>query len=209
MENNASFSVTASVSTPNETDSRLNMILAAQAELKASRTPDGELYAAAAAAAIKDPVTTEGAFRWFGLAIGTFGPMAIFTKLISSGSAEPLFIVLAALANITTAAAGFLSGEHIGRLVTEIRRMPLPATVVMTPLLGMVWGIISGGLGGAFFWLFGAIPAAVAGGIFGAAAISIFTPLFAFASYTGVIERNRLVPLIIGTVFTLCAFILG
>ncbi len=81
--------------------------------------------------------------------------------------------------------------------------------ILALPFVGILWGILSGGAGGAVILLFGAIFGAILGGIVGSFALPVFTILHRLLKKGDQIERKHFLPLAFGITFIISAFMLG
>lgn len=192
---------------------RLNQLLAANAEIAKRRAifrSDREEFEASA---MKRPLTAEKAFAYLGLTLGSLGPFSIILSFIlQMNRFEPgqaLFVGLALLATVATAAIGYGTGKAVGRMIVSLRSRSWPTFIALSVLLGVAWGGISGGLGGIFLFVIGGLF----GSIIGAMSAGIVLPVFAIAhrllASGDLIETKHFLPVAFGSVLTLCAFILG
>lgn len=161
--------------------------------------------------AMRHPVTTEKALSYFGLAVGSIVPAAFLSWVIMNiGVGDlPILIPLSVFAVVGTALTGFGTGKWVGRIVRQIEDINVFAMFGLSVLTGMVWGMVSGALGGLFLFGVGSVFGASLGGIVGATALPIFTLLHRALKRGDVIEFSRLLPIIFGIVFTISAVFLG
>lgn len=150
-------------------------------------------------------------FSYFGLLLGIFPPAAFFLNLlwlydlISPNWLVFLFLVV----NIITAFAGYFSGRLISRIVREIETYPWWAMIFVSPLIGIIWGIMAGAAGGLIVYLVGAIPGAILGGLVGGAAMPLFLILRRLLKKGEFIEIKYFLPIAVGIALTISAFILA
>lgn len=161
------------------------------------------------AALMKNPLTTERAFSYFGLMLGTFPPAAIFSRLLFDARPEITLVALLVLVNLICAVAGYFSGKLVGKIVFESKNRSRTSMLLTIPLVGVLWGILTGGGGGILIFVvgafFGALVAAMVGGI----AFPIFTIFHRLLKKGEMIELKHFLPLAFGIVFAISAFILG
>lgn len=77
------------------------------------------------------------------------------------------------------------------------------------PFIGILWGIITGGTGGIFIFLIGAVAGAVIAAMVGGIAVPAFAIFHRLLKKGEMIERNQFLPLALGITFIISAFILG
>jgi MFS family permease len=162
---------------------------------------------------MKNPLSSEKTFAYFGLMLGTFPPLAFFLKFITDTGSFPReeywLIGVFLIVNLISAVVGFFSGKYIGRTVREMEKLSWTKMILTAPFVGLVWGIIAGGAGGAIIFLIGAIFGAMLGGIVGAAALPAFVGLHRLMKKGDLIEQKHFFPMSFGITFTICSFILG
>lgn len=166
-----------------------------------------------AAELIKNPLSTEKAFAHFGLLLGAFPPAAIFTKFFldagTVGNDQYWIVGILLVVNLISAVVGYFSGKLIGKTVREIEKFPWTAMLLISPLIGMLWGIVAGGAGGVVIFFVGAIFGALLGGAVGAAALPVFAIFHRLLKKGEVIDQRHFLPVAFGVTLTICAFILG
>ncbi len=164
------------------------------------------------ASLIKNPITTEKAFAQFGLMLGTFPPMTIFGIFISQSlnqSNEFWLIPYLGFINFVCALTGYFSGKLIGKIMSEIENWNWSLMLLILPFLGILWGMMTGGVGGFFIFVFGAIFGALIAAMIGSIALPILTIFHRWLKKGDLIERHQLLPIAFGITFSICAFILG
>ena len=162
---------------------------------------------------MENPISTSKAFAYFGLMLGIFSPAAIFTRfLMDSGNFRGedswIFGVLG-IVNLVTAITGYFSGKLIAGIVTKVENYSWWTMILLLPLIGMLWGIMSGGAGGIVILIFGAIFGAVFGALVGSITLPLFTLFHRILKKGELIEFKHFLPLSLGITFTICAFILS
>lgn len=158
------------------------------------------------------PLSSEKAYSYFGLLLGALAPLAFFIKFfIESGSPdfEVWVVALMFIVNFTTAVAGYFSGRLIGKIAFELEKLPWHWMALGLPFLGLLWGIIAGGAGGIFIFIFGAIFGAMLGGLVGSIALPIFTVFHRILKRGDKIDRKHFLPVAFGVSFFIFAYILG
>ncbi len=151
-------------------------------------------------------------FGYFGLLLGLFPPLILFTKWLSiSGlTRENLWLIGILFAvNSVTAFVGYFSGKLIANMVRQAETYPWWAMIFLSPFIGIIWGIITGGLGGAIFFIFGGIFGAAIGGMVGAAAMPLFLILHRWLKRDEYFQTKHFLPIAIGITISICSFILG
>jgi hypothetical protein len=161
---------------------------------------------------VKSPITTQNAFSYFGLMLGTFPPMALFGKFVANANfrGEEIWVIpFLVFVNAVCAGAGYFSGKLIGKLVAETEKWNWASMLLVSPLIGILWGIMAGGAGGIFIFLIGAIFGAIIAAMVGGVALPIFTAFHRWLKKGDVIGRDQFLPLALGITLIISAFILG
>lgn len=157
---------------------------------------------------MKNPLTTEKAFACFGFLLGLFPPAAIFLKMFHD-KVEPGIVILFVFVNLVCAAAGFSAGKLIGRMISTAENYSWNKMLPLLPLIGILWGILAGGIGGIFIFVIGAIFGAFIAAVVGSVAIPVFTIFHRLLKRGEMIELKHFLPLAFGLALTISAFILG
>lgn len=195
------------------TQKRLNALLKINAEIadeKALYATEREKFESEL---IKNPLSSEKVFSYFGLLLGTFPPAAIFIKFFAENgsfrSDEIWIFGVLAVVNLISAVVGFFSGKFIGKMVREVEKISWLTMLLLLPFIGMLWGIISGGAGGIIIFIFGAFFGAIFGAMVGSVALPIFTVFHRLLKKGDLMERNQFLPLAFGITFAICGYIFG
>jgi hypothetical protein len=159
------------------------------------------------------PVTSIRAYKLLGLLLGSFCPTAILGAILSNSSGVSIdnipIIGLFVMATAVTAAFGCWSGKFVAKSLAAFDKYSITARLLMIPLLGFVWGMASGAVGGAVLFLVGSIVGGAIGALVGMVGLSTFYFPHRLLRSGDVIERRQLFPLAFGITLTICAFILG
>jgi hypothetical protein len=158
---------------------------------------------------MKNPVHVKAAYAYFGLMLGTFPPAAMFFREISLGRDGVGLFLLLIFVNFVCALTGYFSGKLIGRIVSEMETCSWSLMLLSLPFIGIFWGIMTGGAGGVFIFLIGAIFGAIFAAMVGSVALPAFTIFHRLLKKGEMIERNQFLPLAFGITFIITAFILG
>ncbi|MGI8640955.1 MAG: hypothetical protein ACR2MG_13545 [Pyrinomonadaceae bacterium] len=195
------------------TQNRLDVLLAANAETAGEKVLFRSEREKTEAAMMRNPLSTEQTFAYFGLLLGTFSPAAMFTRfLIDSRGlrSEDLWILgIIAIVNVLSAVVGFFSGKLIGKIVNEVENYSWWTMLLLSPFIGVFWGILAGGAGGIIILIIGAFFGAILGGLVGSAALPAFTIFHRLLKKGDMIDRKHFLPLAFGITFIICGFILG
>ncbi|MGI8469224.1 MAG: hypothetical protein ACR2N3_12310 [Pyrinomonadaceae bacterium] len=186
----------------------LNALLAANAEIAREKTLFQNYGEQFEASLMKNPLTTEKAFAYFGLLLGIFPPASIFLKMFHK-NIEPGIVVLFVFVNLVCAVAGYFSGKLIGRMARAVENYSWNKMLLLLPLIGILWGIIAGGIGGIFIFVIGAIFGAFIAALVGSVAVPAFTIFHRLLKCGEMIERKHFLPLAFGITFIVSAFIFG
>ena len=192
---------------------RLDYLLAVNAETarqKAMFQSDKEKLEADL---MKNPLNSEKTYAYFGLLLGTFPPAAFFTKFaidsrIALGEEAWIFGVLF-IVNLISAVVGYFSGKLIAKSVREVEKYSWRSMFLVLPFIGMFWGMLSGGAGGAIVLIFGAFFGAILGALVGGIALPTFTVFHRLLKRGDAIELQHFLPLAFGITFAICSFIIG
>jgi hypothetical protein len=122
---------------------------------------------------------------------------------------ELWLFLLFGLVVLGSSVCGFFTGKLVGKVVAEIEKFSWPLMIAVLPFIGITWGILAGGAGGAFVFVFGAIFGAVIGGAVGGFALTVFTVIHRLLGVNGEFEGGRLPPIAIGVSALAAAIILG
>jgi hypothetical protein len=190
---------------------------------KAERDADREM--------LRRPVPMITAYRLMGLLLGLAPPAAIFWKLFHFGLLGPrmgdmesvaAFIFFLAMNGICAGIGYLMAGKICHWLVQPyftssvifeeykpVQHLSWLEFMFRLPLLAVVWGMITGALGGVLFVGIGAAIGpvfAVPVGVFG---LTTFGVLHRWLERDGLIETRQLLPLAFGITATITALILG
>ncbi len=149
---------------------------------------------------------------FFGAVLGFFGPLTLLIKLFMLEGSSPIAIVAAIFAAsviAVTAVTGYFSGKAVGRIVRRTEEVPLPLMIFVALMIGLYWGVFTGAVGGILILVYGAIWGGLVGGFAGALAVPPFILLHRYLRTGDHIERGKLIPIIVGIIGSLCAFVLG
>jgi hypothetical protein len=111
--------------------------------------------------------------------------------------------------NVTCSMMGWKMGGVLGSRIDDYERASWHRMWVCSAGAGAVWGLATGGVGGALFFgvgsLFGALIALPVGII----GFALFTQLHRLMAHGGMIDARHLWPLACGVVLTITALILS
>lgn len=165
---------------------------------------------------MQSPISTEKAYATLGLAIGTFPPPAIFTKIFAESmwhgrinEESIIFFFLFFVMNLVCAVTGYGMGRLLGNAAFSLERSSWTKMFLIFPLLALAWGIATGVAGGVVFFGIGALIAPFFAIPVSLLAFTLFAIFHRILEQGGMIERKHLLPLSFGISFTISAFILG
>lgn len=192
---------------------RLDALLTINAETAREKTLFASEKERIEADLMKNPVSVERSFAYFGLLLGTFPPAAFFIRLLSdtrSLRAEDAWILgVVAIVILISSIVGFFSGKLIGKIVREFEKTSWTKMLLILPFIGILWGILSGGAGGIIIFVVGAVFGAAVGAAVGSFALPLFTVFHRILKRGDQIERKHFLPLAFGVAFIVSAFMLG
>lgn len=163
---------------------------------------------------MRRPVSIERSYALFGLLLGALPSAAIFLKLFGSHSSILQILVsgwtlLFILSSIACGLAGRYIGSKLSYQAEVAERGSWNRMLLLSPLIGLLWGAGAGAFGGAPFFGIGAIFGAMYAIPVGLLAFMLFMPLHRLLSHGGMIEAQHLWPLACGVTLTITALILG
>jgi hypothetical protein len=159
------------------------------------------------------PVSIKRAYALFGLLLGTLPPAAIFYRLFGKilANESDLFwwFWLILTMNVVCALAGRFFASRLSGMADTIVRESWPKMLLLSPFVGLLWGVCTGALGGLIFFIIGAFFGAFCAMMVGIVAFAVFMPLHCRLAHDGMIEAAHLWPLACGVTMTITALILG
>lgn len=158
---------------------------------------------------MKNPLSLEKAFSYFGLILGAFPPAAMFIRFAIDGRLDGWVFGVMFIINLISAVVGFFSGKVVGKAIRAFEKLSWLPMILALPFLGLLWGMISGGAGGIIVFVFGAFFGAILGGLVGGFALPVFTIFHRLLKKGENIELKHFLPLAFGVTFIICGFILG
>lgn len=161
------------------------------------------------AEAMKNPLSLEKTFSYFGLILGTFPPVAMFIRFAIDGHLEGWIFGVMLIINLISSVVGFFSGKVIAKAIRYFENLNWTTMIFALPFLGLLWGIVSGGAGGIIVFVIGAFFGAIFGGIVGSIALPAFTILHRSLKKGEMIELKHFLPIAFGITSIICGFILG
>lgn len=162
---------------------------------------------------MKRPLSTEKAFSYFGILLGTLPPATFFTRFLLDTNGfrneEVWLIGVFAIVNLISSVVGYFSGKTISKIVRKLEKTSWTKMILALPFIGILWGILAGGAGGAVIFLIGAVFGAIIGAAVGSFALPVFTIFHRLLKKGEMIETKHFLPLAFGITFIICGFILG
>jgi hypothetical protein len=162
---------------------------------------------------MRRPLKISKAYRYFGLMLGAVPPATIVLRLLAT---EPIvrpgqfaFLLLIAFAGLVTGLVGYFSGKLTAKTVKRAEKFALPNRAALIAFVGMTWGIACGAAGGVFIFVIGAFPAALIGAVTGFLTLPIFATLLNFARRGDRVALTHFLPISLGIVLSIAAFIFG
>jgi hypothetical protein len=163
----------------------------------------------------KDPVSSNEAWCYFGWLLGVIAPAAIFLKLFSYGFTldhRPSAFGFAALflaMNAVCAVAGRSMANQLSQAAADFERGSWSIMLAFLPLMGLVWGAVTGFTGGLLFFGIGALGGILFAMPIGIIAFTLFAIFHRCMAENGFIERKHFLPISYGICVTIAAFICG
>ncbi len=194
-------------------ESRLSWLLAANAReayrRRLFRTPleEEEMLL------MHHPISTKRAYALLGLLLGALPPAMIFTKIFGYGleSAQrgAVMFILCLAMNAACAVTGYAIGSVVGGAMKSLEQWSWNKMLLALPLMGALWGAVSGTAGGLLFFGVGAIFGALCAIPVGMAAFALFAPFHRLLARGGMIDARHFWPLACGVSTMIAALILG
>ena len=151
-----------------------------------------------------------GSLRFFGIAIGTVPTAAILFRLfVLDSSPNPAVLLLAILATLVTGFVGYLTAGATSKALERVLSTSFLRSLLLVPIIGLAWGIISGAAGGLFLFVLGAIVGGVIGGMVAGTALPLFVGLYSLVAEEGKISLKRFLPIAAGLSGSAAALFLG
>jgi hypothetical protein len=162
---------------------------------------------------MKNPLSFEKAFSYFGLMLGSIPPATIFSLILfengKSGFNELGLVIFLLFVNVVTAIVGFFTGKIVGDIAQKLESKSWSLMILVLPFVGLLWGLISGAAGGVFIFIIGAVFGGMIGAMVGGLALPVFTILHRLLKQNNHIELKYFLPISLGLTFIISAFILG
>lgn len=191
---------------------RLEVLLAANAETYREKTMYRSHRERLEAEMMRTPLTSEQAFAYLGLLLGTFPPMTILLGILSSmGSTarnNPILIALFIGVNALSAFIGFQAGKVIAGMARSLESRSWTYMLLTSPLLGVFWGLMAGAGGGLVVFGIGAFLGAALGAAVGAVTLPAFMILHRTMKRGDLIDLKHFLPIAFGITYIVCALIL-
>jgi hypothetical protein len=194
---------------------RLNTLLAANAEIEREKTMFRTERERLEVELMKSPLATEKALAYFGAMLGLFPPFALFSRFIFehfknvNNSDDFWLIPLLLFVNFVCTVAGYFSGKMVGKIVVELEKHSWSAMLILMPVIGILWGIITGASGGIFIFVLGAVFGATIAAVVGSVALPAFTIFHRLLKKGDFIEEKHFFPIALGISCIITALILS
>ncbi len=164
---------------------------------------------------MRRPIGLQDAYGQFGLLMGIVPPAAIFGRIIfdiaraGNNSAVWFFVVILVLMNVICAFVGRAMGRGLARSAMKLERASWSAMLVTVPFVGLLWGAVTGFVGGLIFFGLGAIGGFLIAAPIGAIAFAIFAIFHRLLERGTMVDQRHFAPVAFGISLTIAAFILG
>ncbi|MBS1793779.1 MAG: hypothetical protein JSS81_07990 [Acidobacteria bacterium] len=188
---------------------RLNTLLAINAETAREKAAYHSAREKFEAGLMRNPLSIEETYSYFGLMLGAFPPAAMFIRAALEGRLAGWVVGVMLVVNLISSVVGYFSGKVIARNIRFLENTSWSLMILALPFLGLLWGILAGAAGGVVIFFVGAFFGGILGGLVGAAALPLFTVLHRLVKKGESIERKHFLPLAFGVTFMICGFILG
>ncbi|MDQ4122680.1 MAG: hypothetical protein M3209_14675 [Acidobacteriota bacterium] len=208
---NSGFAYTIFDLESGDENSRLDSLLAANAEIALQKQAFRIEKHETEAALMSSPVTAKEAYGYFGLLLGLLPPAAVFGKGAGYGLNDnmPVVFVFCLLINLTCAFVGKYIAEAFAHKFVNLERKSWTKMLLWSTFLGFCWAVITGAAGGAIFFGVGAIFGVICAVPVGIAAFPAFAAVHRLLERGTEIEWKHFLPLAFGISTAISAFILG
>ena len=158
---------------------------------------------------MRQPLTTEQAYRLFGTFLGLLPPFAYFERFLAERHGyEVVWAVLICVAmNVICGLVGRWFAGHLGRGVRDPAARSRLGFFFLVPAMALAWSVVTGGAGGALVLGVGAIFGAYVAAPVALVGFSAFAILHRLLSRGGMIEERHAWPLAFGIPLTIAAAI--
>ena len=192
---------------------RLDSLLKINAEIAREKSTFISEREKLEASLMKNPLSVEKTFAYFGLLLGAFPPAALFTRFFIDSrifQSEDVWILgVAAIVTLISTVVGYFSGKFIGNIVIEAEKLSWSKMLTTLPFVGIIWGMMAGGAGGIIIFGVGAFFGAMIGSLVGSVALPFFSIFHRLLKRGDKIESKHFLPLAFGIAFIISAFFLG
>src|SRR5687768_12528332 len=138
---------------------RLDVLLAINAETARQKAMFRTEREKLEGALMENPISSIRAFPYFGLMLGIFPPAAIFARFFMESenfrNEDAWIFGVLSLVNLVTAVTGYFSGKLVAKMITKVENFSWLTMIFLLPLIGILWGVLSGGAGGVIILIFG------------------------------------------------------
>jgi hypothetical protein len=205
------------IGTASSTNANLKWLLAANALQSENSAINRARFAKEQALMMKSPVNARSAFGFYGLFLGVFPPAAIFSRVLTPFGPYPspftsspnFFLIIAVAMIVVSAVVGRRMGSYVGSSIVDVESLSWWRAIPTALMIGILWGIATGGASGALFFGIGSVFGAVCAAMVGAVAFPVFIVLHKLLAQGGMIEKGVLLPVSIGVSAFIAALILG
>ena len=161
--------------------------------------------------AMRQPLTTEQAYRLFGTFLGLIPPLAIFERFFvrSSGEKEFALVFLCAAMNVVCCVVGRCFAGVLGRGLGGGRARSRARFVFLVFGMALAWSAVTGGAGGTLFYGVGMFAGAFVAAPVALLGFPAFAILHRLLSRGGMIDARHAWPLAFGIPLTIAAMIMS
>lgn len=193
-------------------EARLNWLLTANAQAAAHRRLFRNSHEEEIMLLMRHPLTMRGAYARFGLLLGTIPPASLFYgTMLHVGwrgtDANWTALLFCILMNIMCAIIGMTMGSLLSGAMEDIERGSWSQMLFVSPLVGVLWGVVTGGAGGLIFFIIGAFFGMIFAVPVGMAGFLLFAIHHRSLAHGGMIEARHFWPLACGIALVLGALL--
>lgn len=197
----------------NDVYARLNWLVAANAHEAERRALFRRAGEEDELLLMRRPYDIRRAYALLGLLLGLLPPAAIFIRLFGYGLSvsehSALLFVICLLMNFVCAGVGYVTGAALSSAMWTLERDTWLPMLLLAPLIGTSWGMVTGGLGGLLFFGIGAFFGAAFAIPIGAFVFALFSLFHRLLARGGMIDARHYWPLASGLSLFVAALVLG
>lgn len=157
-------------------------------------------------------MSAEQTFGYFGLMLGLIPQLTTLFTITSRTNGDidlSGLLILGFFMTAITAIVGYFMGKRVGITISNLEEESWLKVILLSPFVGLLWGLITGAAGGVIVFLVGAVFGGIIGAAVGFAAFPVFTIFHKLLKKGEFIETKHFLPLAFGIIFIICALVVN